>query len=222
MRSRYLLAENAFTEIVIFEQRDTVGGTWNYTPLPPDQKIEKSPCINGHMASKATEVITANLSKFNTPMYDGLESNLPHMLMQFSDARFPEGTQLFAEREIVMQYLEEYASDIRPLIRFNHQVLDLTPFHEDKDSDKEQKWEVSFTASSDGPSQKATFDAVAVANGHCDWPLLPSIEGLDAWCAMDPESFHHSVSYKNPKAFKGKVRISLLFSLFLQHSARLC
>ena len=37
------------------------------------------------------EVVMANLATLNSPLYEGLESNLPHMLMQYSDTPFPEG-----------------------------------------------------------------------------------------------------------------------------------
>lgn len=135
-------------------------------------------------------------------MYEGLETNLPHMLMQYSDAPFPEGTQLFPRRDTVMQYLEDYARDLVGMIKFGHRVVDIAP------TAKEgcHSWTVTVKAG-DGEERSTAevFDAVIAANGHCDWPLLPPIEGLDEWSKMFPESLHHSVSYKNAKAFKDQV-----------------
>ena len=147
------------------------------------------------------DVITANLPKLNTPMYEGLESNLPHMLMQFSDTPFPEGTQLFPTRETVWRYLQDYASEIISIIRFGHQVVDVRPSR----AEDVHVWEVTARAAAEGVDEVERFDAVVAANGHCDWPLLPDVEGLGAWSKELPESLYHSVSYKNPKAFKNKV-----------------
>ena len=201
MTLRYLLAENVFTEIIIYERRDSVGGTWNYTPLPPKRPESVNGDVNGFPAPHAFDATTANLPKFNTPMYEGLESNLPHMLMQFSDTPFPEGTQLFARRATVLQYLQDYASDVISTIRFDHEVVHVRP----TPGNEWHGWEVTVRATADAENKVERFDAVVAANGHCDRPLLPDIEGLDAWSKQFPESLYHSVSYKNGKAFENKV-----------------
>ena len=135
-------------------------------------------------------------------MYDGLESNLPHMLMQYSDTPFPDATQLFPSRETVLGYLESYASDIRPLISFHHQVVSVTP----TGGDEYHGWDVKLQETTGARESKVErFDAVIVANGHCGWPMLPDIKGLDTWAGLYPESLFHSISYKNPHAFKDKV-----------------
>ena len=198
IRFRYLLAENVFTDIVILEQRSSVGGIWDYTPLPPKPNGSINGDLYSSSAPKAMNTVTANLPKLNTPMYEGLESNLPHMLMQYSDTPFPTGTQLFPRRETVLQYLRDYASEIISLIRFDNQVVDvrLTSGH---------GWEVTTRTAGEKSNKIEEFDAVVAANGHCDWPLLPNIEGLDAWSEKYPDSLYHSVSYKNAKSFEHKV-----------------
>lgn len=150
---------------------------------------------------KAIDVVTANLPTLNTPMYDDLETNLPHMLMQYSDTPFPVGTQLFPSREVVLQYLQNYAKDIMSLIKFNHEVVQIRP----KNDWEGHSWEVMVLTSGEKEQQVESFDAVVAANGHCDWPLLPDIEGLEAWSRTFPGSLHHSVSYKNAKSFADKV-----------------
>lgn len=200
---RYLLAENSFSEIVVYEQRDSVGGVWNYTPLPSGQHhIGQEDRTNGDTKHDAVDVVTAGLPKLNTPMYEGLETNLPHMLMQFSDTPFPKKTQLFPKRETVMQYLQDYANEVIEMIRFNNRVTDVTP----TEDGEYHGWTVTTRAGADGAKNTSqVFDAVIAANGHCDWPLLPNIDGLDEWGETFPESLHHSVSYKNATGFKNKV-----------------
>lgn len=101
----------------------------------------------------------------------------------------------------MLQYLQDYASEIISMIRFDHQVVDVRV----KSGDERHEWEVTTRAAGERSNKMQKFDAVIAANGHCDWPLLPSIEGLDAWSEQFPESLYHSVSYKNPKAFQNKV-----------------
>ena len=100
-----------------------------------------------------------------------------------------------------MQYLRDYASEIISMIRFGHQVMDVRL----KSGDGCHEWEVTTKAAGERSDRVDSFDAVVAANGHCDWPLLPGIEGLDAWSEQFPDSLYHSVSYKNPKNFKNKV-----------------
>ncbi|KAL8657836.1 MAG: hypothetical protein Q9226_001521 [Calogaya cf. arnoldii] len=120
------------------------------------------------------------------------------MLMQFSDTPFPQGTQLFASRENVMEYLEKYAQEVDHLIKYAHEVI-----HVGLKSDR-QTWEVRVRNLDRNETQVESFDAVVAANGHCDSPLLPAVEGLDEWSRAFPESLHHSVSYKNALHFTGK------------------
>ena len=166
--------------------------------------------INGHTTRDAIDVVTAGLPKLNTPMYEGLETNLPHMLMQFSDTPFPRKTQLFPKRETVMQYLQDYANEVIDMIRFSTQVIDVAPTGDGE----YHGWTLTTRAGSDGAMDTTQiYDAVIAANGHCDWPLLPNIDGLDDWSRTLPESLHHSVSYKNAMGFKNKV--SNEFSMYL-------
>ena len=141
-------------------------------------------------------------------MYEGLESNLPHMLMQFSDTPFPSGTQLFAKRETVQEYLEDYAKAIMPIIRFDHQVVEIRPAK----GDECHGWEVTTKEIAKGVNNVKMFDAVIAANGHCEKPSLPNITGLDDWSRQFSDSLYHSVSYKNSNAFKNKVSKACAFS----------
>ena len=193
---RYLLAEEKFSEIIIFEQRSSLGGLWHYTPLPN----QAQQYLNGD-AGSAMSLITSDLPQLNTPMYQNLESNLPHIVMQFSDTPFPK-TQLFAKRETVLGYIRDYGEVLRPMLRLEHRVLDVRRVVETSGL----KWEILTRTKDEGTIRTEKFDAVVVAvNGHTNWPLLPNVTGLDAWTKAHPDSIFHSVSYKNPDAFKEKV-----------------
>lgn len=104
---------------------------------------------------------------------------------------FPKGTQLFPRRETVLQYLRDYASEITDMIRFDHEVIELKMTN----GGECHEWEVMTRAGGEKDNIIERFDAVVAANGHCDWPLLPRIEGLDAWSEELSNSPYHSVSY---------------------------
>ncbi|KAL8719661.1 MAG: hypothetical protein Q9225_003358 [Loekoesia sp. 1 TL-2023] len=182
--AKYLLAEYKSFDITIFEQRSSVGGLWHYTPLLHKAKSRLDGLTNGSTDS-ATDLITCNIPKFNTPMYEDLESNLPLMVMQFSDTPFPNQTQLFAKQETVLEYIRGYAEEIRSMIKLEHCVEDVRQAG--------SGWEVSVKAKGESTARKEQFDAVVVAvNGHTDWPLLPPVEGLDEWSEAYPDSIFHS------------------------------
>lgn len=87
--SRYLLAEKAFSEVKIFEQRAKVGGLWNYSPAfdnYPDR--DRIPQTNPHAeldkpiwsdgSADGVENHNENgLPIYMSPIYDNLETNIP-------------------------------------------------------------------------------------------------------------------------------------------------
>lgn len=194
-----------------------MGGTWNYTPLSssPRRPISLNGNVNENSSHAALDLVTNKIRDHNTPMYDGLESNLPHMLMQFSDKPFSQKTQLFPTRETVMSYLDDYANDIKSMIKLEHEVKYVKPIT----VGSKIEWEVLVKTSSRLRVEK--FDAVVVANGHCASPLIPDIKGLEDWGRASPDSVHHSVSYKNPESFQNKVSKTFTsFSRFVrQHQS---
>lgn len=46
------------------------------------------------------------------------------------------------------------------------------------------------------------FDAVVIANGHCNVPFIPKMENLPEFVAKYPEIVRHSKSFRNPQDFK--------------------
>ncbi|KAF2841287.1 flavin dependent monooxygenase [Patellaria atrata CBS 101060] len=227
--AKYLRAEQALDEIVIIEQRDCVGGLWNYTPdyrtdstfnVPnldpnvdlnsskrnqkrqnrgtggpnggtPSEKIERGDGIGMQRRGKKT---------FVSPIYERLETNIPRTLMGFSDHEFPDESQLFPGHKTVLKYLEEYAEDVRDLIRFNVEVVDvrLRGAAEGADGSRE-KWVVSTISTAGGGQCEDVYDAVVVASGHFNVPFIPDIVGITEWDEMYPGVISHSKFYRKPE-----------------------
>ncbi|KZF20334.1 FAD/NAD(P)-binding domain-containing protein [Xylona heveae TC161] len=199
--AKYLLAENAFERIDVFEQAHEVGGVWTYTPefvktlkavpLVDPRVPPEDPLWQTHSSKEAI---------FPTAMYDSLETNIPNILMQYSDLPFPEDSQLFPKRQTVKSYLQDYAKDIIQLIRFQTQVLSVQPHGESG------QWLLKARNLSSGSETETEdiYDGVVVANGHYSVPYLPAVKGITAWNEEYPGVISHSRFYRNPEPFKNK------------------
>jgi cation diffusion facilitator CzcD-associated flavoprotein CzcO len=134
-----------------------------------------------------------------SPLYDLLETNIPKELMRYSDQEWPSETQLFPKHRTVKQYLEDYAKDIKSLIQFETQVLDVKL----KDACL-STWDLTSKNLHTGAEITRTYDAVVVASGHFTVPYLPGTLGMEVWDASYPGTISHSKFYDSPETFRGK------------------
>lgn len=211
--AKYLLAEKAFDKIDVFEQRDQVGGVWNLTtnilskktPIPqldPHYDVERSVAsklMNGIAGSSAAIHQT---SRFETPLYDLLETNIPKQLMQYANRPFDDDLPLFPRHEIVLDYCKEYAEDVRPLIRFGCRVSDVHPVEKGSEHDLTgRRWSVTAIDEATQSRKFHEYDAVVVASGHFSVPYIPAIKGIREWSAAYAGSVIHSKAYRTPTIF---------------------
>ncbi|EDN02665.1 flavin-containing monooxygenase [Histoplasma capsulatum] len=213
--AKYLLAEKWFEKIDIFEQRSRVGGVWNYSPAADKKRAPIDiPQTNAHLpieepiwhssVGSQEDADSAGAkgrkeASFISPLYDGLETNIPHTLMRFSDKPFPADTQLFPGSETVLRYIEEYSEDVKHLIRFQVQVVDVR-----LDDAHTGTWVVTRKHLETGSKEDDVYDAVVAANGHYNVPYIPSIPGISEWNAAYANAITHSKSYSSPAEFRDK------------------
>ncbi|KAF2159044.1 hypothetical protein M409DRAFT_71290 [Zasmidium cellare ATCC 36951] len=211
--AKYLLAEKAFDRIAVVEQRSEVGGIWNYTPCDdepakdlsvpqtsPHAGVDKPVWRNSNAAHVLGEKEEEEAAAFITPLYDRLETNIPRGLMGFSDLDWPEDCQLFPRHNDVLDYLKRYAHDVRHLIEFRTQVLDVSQLEDGRWSVQTQEVQRNVPQA----IQEHIFDAVIVANGHYDVPYIPSVPGIEAWHKSYPGAITHSKFYRKPEYYTGK------------------
>ncbi|PPJ52183.1 hypothetical protein CBER1_09916 [Cercospora berteroae] len=206
--AKYLIAEKAFSRIVIYEQRSKTGGLWNYLPCNDGSAKVPVPQTNPH-AGHAEPLWgqvgqDGNVSEepeYVSPVYERLETNIPRGLMGFSDLDWDQDRQLFPKHEDVLDYIQTYGKDVSHLIKFRTQVLDvrLRP---------DEKWTVTTTPIShpnkpQEPTQE-TFDAVICANGHYEVPYIPQVPGISAFHKTHPNIISHSKFYRKPEAYTNK------------------
>ncbi|OXV10903.1 hypothetical protein Egran_01336 [Elaphomyces granulatus] len=206
--AKYLLAEDAFERIEIFEQRSKVGGVWNHhgksvedqlsMSIPHAQLDPKIPLEKPiwHAVNDAEERLEAI---FLSPLYSGMETNIPKLLMQYSDQPFPPDEQLFPRSQIVLDYIEKYAEDIRSRIQFKNQVQEVV-----LDDPERSTWAVTWKNLQSGLTRTDRYDAVVVAAGKFDVPYLPYIEGIVTWNETYPGIISHSKYYDTPDPFHNK------------------
>lgn len=203
--SKYLLAEDCFDTIDIFEQQASFGGVWNYSNDPvgtidipqtnPHQLLDEPVWYSSVDQNGAVK--RAQQATFVSPMYERLETNIPHSIMKFSDMPSLEDNQLFPSREVVEQYLEDYGEDIRHLVSFQTQVVDIR-------QPRAGAHQVRFKNLQTNTIHEKIYDAVMVANGHYTVPRLPNIKGIREWNQANPGVISHTKFYRRARPFADK------------------
>lgn len=219
---------------MVFEQRDKVGGLWIHTPQETDEdgftipstkpalrvdtpqwrRQRRAGSLSGSEASSPTNSGSSSPDSqhtkapvFVTPIYDLLETNIPKQLMRFSDLSFSDDAQLFPKHQTVQQYIEQYARDILPVMKFETQVLDIRLEHHRgarADGDIKHMWHVETRDIRTNTCTTEEFDAVIVANGHYNTPYVPDIPGIREWRSAFPDSITHSKHYRRPEEYANK------------------
>lgn len=197
-QNRYLLAERVFTTIDIYEQRDGFGGIWNLS-TPERSRHIPIPQVDPRYGQKGTD---AESLEFESPLYNYLETNIPKQLMPFADQPFPENEPLFPSHQAVLRYLEQYAEEVRHMVRFRTAVRDVS-VRINQDTGREQ-WDLVAQDLRSKQTTNHVYDAVVVANGHYTVPYVPDIKGIANWNATYPGAIIHSKAYRKPEDFTGK------------------
>lgn len=205
MAYRYLLAESCFDTIDVFEQQASFGGVWNYSNDPigaidipqtnPHQPLDRpiwNSVLNQNEFAKGTRHAT-----FVSPMYERLETNIPHSLMRFSDSPSLEDHQLFPTRETVTQYLEDYGEIVRHLVSFQTQVQAIYQTGPGAHQVRIKNLQTETV-------NEKTYDAIVLANGHYAVPSLPDIKGIKEWDRENAGIISHTKFYRRAEPFAGK------------------
>ncbi|KAF7720213.1 Uncharacterized protein PECH_008563 [Penicillium ucsense] len=201
---KFLLAEDYFERIDLFEQRSSVGGAWVYTGGPAKAGMSTTvPHLNPHEPVERPiwdkREDGSSQAIFVSPLYERLETNIPKDLMRFSDLAFPSDAQLFPKHQTVQEYLDAYAAPVKGYIKFETQVVNLRLKNPSLST-----WELTTTNLLDGLKTTQIYDAVVVASGHFNVPHLPDITGIKEWDRVYPGAISHSKYYDRPEQFAGK------------------
>lgn len=138
-----------------------------------------------------------------SPVYDNLETNIPHGLMSYTDLDFPADTPLFPEHQTVLAYLQQYGRDVEHLVAFETQVQDVIKVATQDGAGS--VWRVTSKGLISGAVSTKLYDAVVAASGHYSDPFVPPIPGIADFETAHPGAIVHSKFYRRPEQFTGKV-----------------
>jgi len=129
----------------------------------------------------------------DSPIYQGLRTNLPRALMRLTDLDWNDSLPDYLTPEMVDRYITDFAVkfDLNRHIRFNQSVTEVLPKND-------EQWEVK-SVTCGGQKDIDIFDAVIIANGHFNVPMIP----LD-YSRFQGHSIH-SKEYWDPSPFADKV-----------------
>ncbi|KAK4547571.1 hypothetical protein LTR36_000528 [Oleoguttula mirabilis] len=183
--AKHLLGEGC--RVTIFERKTGPGGVWNTAPG------------NGYWPS---------------PVYEGLETNVPRTLMTFSDHPWDASVSLFPQSSQVNDYLHTYAAKLRGSYPDEQQVLkkQVLTFQYRTEVQKLRKgthgmtaeWKIESKQYNLGqpPIVKSqAYAGIVVAIGNYHDVFMPDRPGFSEWRQMLPNTVLHSVDYRNPRDF---------------------
>lgn len=170
----YLTREEGI-HVTLFEERSEFGGVWT------NQSTTTQP----------------------SPMYEGLETNVPHTMMTFTDHQWPRDTPVFPPHEQVRTYLRTYAQ----IKVENESSANITYYRGQKVVDLRQlpsgQWKIKTKSNYIGLEDM--WDAVVVAAGNYNDPHITDPElGREAWLQCG-YLIMHSSSFTNAECFTDKV-----------------
>ncbi|GLA49322.1 hypothetical protein AnigIFM63604_004985 [Aspergillus niger] len=203
---KYLLAEKCFERIDVFEKRSSAGGVWNYCPgilkeklttdvpqLDPNKPLEEPLWYPTGGHDRPQEAV------FVSPLYKTLDTNIPKEMMGYGDKSFEQDSQVFPKHSAVKKYLDEYAEDIKNVIQFETQVVDVR-----KTEGAPHAWSLTTKNLRERIEKTHSYDAVVVASGHFDVPYTPDIAGIQAWNTAYPGIISHSRLFDSAESFRDK------------------
>ncbi|KAK2602819.1 hypothetical protein N8I77_009324 [Diaporthe amygdali] len=197
--ARYLVAQQAFDSVVVFEQNPEVGGVWYYSREPTSS--QHVPQVSPFCPPDApVKEPNGNAPVFASPMYQLLNTNIPWTIMKYGDQDFPHEGLIFPSRQVVQEYLVQYSQDVRHLVRFSTQVKTVS-LRREGDHDR---WDIETENLLDGQKSKDTFDAVVVANGHYATPFIPDVKNIKEFNTAHPGVVSHAKTYRVPEDYAGK------------------
>lgn len=156
--------------------------------------FDQNPEVGGQWYSKGECGRTKYGNDVHSVMYEGLVTNVPKESMEYSDFPYEQYDESFLTQIMVFKYFQSYADafELRPYIKFNHQVIRARPLIDDK-------WEIIAKDLPSNDYKCYIFDAVFICIGMSA-PYMPKIQGQNVFKG----EIIHSRDYRNTSKFTNK------------------
>lgn len=144
----------------------------------------------------------------STACYQDLTTNTASPILGSFDFPWPKDTPYFLSHRDVQAYLQNYATHfgLNPWIHLSTRLDDVV-------KKEDGQWHLTLTEAiqkdDDSVSIKQyheTFDAVVIATGQFQDPVVPSMDGLVEYNAHFPGRITHSKQFRRKEDFKDKVK----------------
>ncbi|KAF9240424.1 hypothetical protein BU15DRAFT_45765 [Melanogaster broomeanus] len=229
-----LLAYRELTEVGLkvrlFERDSVPGGNWHYTEeVALDAPVPNAPSPIGDFVPSFAPVGVelpysqeceddAEIRRDHRgpkPIWESLTSNAPSVT-QFNQWPWPTGTNWKLSHYEFRNYIRAYASylhinsnDENPATAYNTRVeLIEKRINAEGEQQGWRLWLKSLVPTGNNTSRATwwteDFDAVVVATGRYNAPVMPSIPGLDHWVRQFPGLVRHSRQYRRPEAYENQ------------------
>ncbi|KAI8342130.1 hypothetical protein BC941DRAFT_346314 [Chlamydoabsidia padenii] len=218
-------------DIQLYERNTKVGGNWVYSePAQSDLHIpsatekqedwlekDKKATSNDQQVPTFIQSTTPvkctqdvkhwlhNQHHPSTACYQHLTTNTATSILGSFDFPWPEDSPDFVSHRDVQAYLENYATHFG-LDNVTHLNTSL-----DKVDKKGDRWELTLTEAVMGDGDyvsikryQETFDAVVIATGQFQDPVIPLLNGLKEYDALFPGRISHSKQFRKNEDFKDK------------------
>ncbi|XP_064466652.1 uncharacterized protein LOC135377864 [Ornithodoros turicata] len=183
--ARHLKERQDVFDFTVFEQTNSVGGTWFYTD---------------HVGVNPYTGIPIHSS-----MYCDLRTNLPIECMAFPGFPFPspKAGQSFAHHSVILKYLESFCShhQLEKFIKYNKRVTEVKPILKGQSI----SWDVYVEDIHDKEIFHHSFDAVMICTGRYSTPMVPPLPGIEKYAGR----VTHSHDYRTAHSFTGETVLVL-------------
>ncbi|OCF34519.1 hypothetical protein I316_03560 [Kwoniella heveanensis BCC8398] len=206
---------DAGLDVTVFERQSEVGGVWNWrgttagplaVPTPPPSSGAFTPTWGSDGETDDADRRKRNLFNPPNPCYWNLTNNVPTKTLAFKDFPYPPETLDCVPHWELAGYVHKYweAFNLQSVTQLNTRV-------ENAFKREDGLWELRLRKLEEltkdrvrETSRTETFDAVIVATGHYNAPLIPEIPGAAEWFKQWPEAILHSQGYRRPETYAGK------------------
>jgi cation diffusion facilitator CzcD-associated flavoprotein CzcO len=222
--------EPFFTKIVGFEQKSSIGGTWNvedYQPdpeLPSEEVLQTGEYDNVRVIKPPHKLLPSSVDLSKTSVSDQIETskdesylqwaksgiyprlytNVPESYMRYSTTdkndECPTGLDPFITHQQLHKRMADFSQD--------HSLKEHIRFNTEVYNVKKEgeKWILTLRRHTDTHDYwyQEKFDGVILAQGSFAIPYIPRFKGLSEFNKLHPGVVLHSKAYRDPEQFKGK------------------
>jgi cation diffusion facilitator CzcD-associated flavoprotein CzcO len=195
-------------DILKSKRFNTPDGIFEYSHLPSDSTLKETSSTTPFVRF-SNKTFEDELKWNKNAAYKDLFTNIPEKFMKFSYTPYKGVSKgRFLEPLVSLGDVKEYLDSIVEKYSLSHYFRTSSSVELVEKDDNTNKWTLTIRKkprfSKIEQWYREEFDAVVVANGHCNVPFIPKTDGLTEFVAKYPDVVRHSKSFRDPAEFENK------------------